>query len=447
MTVNSARVAGGLNVYVFRADPKDYFGDFACGCSAVQPGDTIVCDAALLDYVRNILTEPESGPYHTEFLEAWTQARRELGIPAGPADRDTGLTAYENLALSYSQAMLRWTIGHEVGHVRLRHLDETGQPVERRESEADAFVVNTLAHEGTNTDLLYLALTLESMINTLYVDAIRQTHPEASPPSVGPVNPLVLPDITVAPHGDHPPLLLRVLSMWETLAKQPGYDYITDLAPTISRKVRTAARGAELTLCRSSPTTQLAHHLVILPEPAPTADYVDGLFAVGRTWADMTQYAQAERTFSQAVATAEHLTGPEHDRLLAEAHRWRGTIRYIRRHHHDAEADLERAVALDGNQTATHALLGWNQLALGDRDGAATSWHAALDRAPDLADAHAGLAILEADRGDQRRASVEYRAAVDHDPGYASDAWLRFSRFLPDDVIRRLAEIRAAAGT
>lgn len=445
MTVNSTRVPGGVNLYVFRDDPKGYFGDFSCGCAAVKPGDTIVCDAALLDYLRDFLTEPPDGPFHSEFLRIWTEARRRLGEPVGPDDQRTGLQAYDSVAVAYSQALLRWVIGHEIGHVRLDHLDQDHIPVKEREVSADGFVVDTLARTGNTRDLLFMSLMLESMINTLYADSYRQLYPD-EPPILGfAFMAMLQPEITLADTGDHPPLLARSLSMWKRLADEPGFDYISESAPAIERKIRIAPSGAELSLCRSAPTTYLAHQLVILREPASVSEMVESLIDTGLLWADMTRYDEAERTFDQAVAAAEELIGSERTRWLSEAYRWRGTARYIQRDHSGAGTDLEHAVALDNQQAPIHSLLGWNRLATGDLTGAATSWRTALNLDPDHADALAGLAIAETEHGNPDQGAAHYRAAIEHDPGYGSDDWLKFSRFWPDDAIRRLNAVRRSA--
>ncbi|MGW4370544.1 tetratricopeptide repeat protein [Nocardia takedensis] len=445
MTVNSARVPGGVNIYVFRDDPEGYFDDFACGCRAVDPGDTIVCDGELLDYLRDFLTEAPSGPFHAEFLRIWTEARRRLGEPAGPEDQRSGLEAYDGVAVAYTQALLRWVIGHEIGHVRLDHLDRDEISVRDREIGADDFVVDTLARVGSTRDLLFMSLMLESMINTLYADSHRQLHPD-DPAIVGfPLMALLQPAVTLADVGDHPPLLVRSLSMWKRLGDEPGFGHIADIAATIDSKITTGPSGAELTLCRSAPTTYLAHQLVIVPDRASGAEMVDTHIETGLLWADMTRYDEAERHFDRAVAEAEILVGDERNRALPEALRWRGIARYIQRHHREAAADFDYAISLDGSDPALLSATGWNRLALGDLRGAETNWRAALTADPDHADALAGLAIAEAEAGHRDRSVAYYRAAIELDAGYGSDAWLEFSRFWPEDAIRRLGAVRRNA--
>ncbi|GAB2678506.1 hypothetical protein GCM10027088_67320 [Nocardia goodfellowii] len=447
MTVNSSRVPGGVNLYVFREDPERYFDRFDCQCGVVEPGDTIVCDAELLDYLRDFLTEPLSGPFHREFLEIWTEARRKLGEPVGPEDQRRGLEAYDAVAVAYARALLRWVIGHEIGHVRLDHLDQDDIPVKQREVSADDFVVDTLVRNGDSRDLLFMSLMLESMLNTLYADSYNQLHP-AEKPIVGfPFQAMLQPEITLADTGDHPPLLSRTLSMWKRMGEEPEFSYISGVAPGIESKIKVEPSGAKLSLCSSAPTVYLAHQLVILREPASLSEMVNTHIDTGLLWADMTRYDIAERELDQAVTAAEELTGTERTQWLTDAYRWRGTIRYIQRNHTGARADLEQAATSDEGQVDVHSMLGWNRLATGDLAGAATSWRTALNLAPDHADALAGLAITETEQGSPDQGVAYYRAVVARDPGYGSNSWLKFSRFLPDEAIQQLEKVRRASGS
>jgi hypothetical protein len=313
----------------------------------------------------------------------------------------------------------------------------------QREISADDFVVDTLVRTGNTRDLLFTSLMLESMVNTLYADSYRQLHPDEPPIPGFPFMAMLQPEITLAETGDHPPLLSRTLSMWKRIGEEPGFSYISEISPGVEDKIKIAPSGAKLSRCRSAPTVYLAHQLVILREPGSVPELVESLLDTGLLWADMTRYDIAEREFDRAVTEAEALIGPDRARWLADAYRWRGTVRYIQRNHSGARADLEQAAALR-EQVDVHSMLGWNRLATGDLSGAAASWRAALKLVPDHADALAGLAITETEQASASQGATYYRAAVQRDSGYASDAWLKFSRFLPDDAIQRLAKVRRA---
>jgi tetratricopeptide (TPR) repeat protein len=448
MTINSVRVPGGLNFYVVRKDPKGYFDQFACNCAAIPPGDTVVCDAALLDYIRNLLAEPRTGPSHQAWLKVWLEERRKDGRPTDPSEQEAILDDFEQIALIYSQALLRWVLGHEIGHISRGHLNaglDWAKPSRRLEDEADAFVIDRLSANGSVEDVFYLTLMLESMISTLYLDALRQTHPGA----VNDLNAVVslekLPPITAADPGHHPALIQRAISMWKLLAKIPNNDYITAAAKAIEGNISTGPAGAELTFCRSSPAPRLAHALVVLPEYAADADYVASLIHNGLMHADMTAYSDAQGFLTTAVEVAKGIAGSEGVRLLSQAHYWRGTIRYILRDHMSARGDLDEAARLDPDEPRILALAGWNSLALGDLASAEASWNKAIKLDARYADAYAGLAVAALARNDTSAGIAAYRMAVENDPGYGSDSWLRYSRFLTTDAVNRIGQVRQAS--
>jgi hypothetical protein len=448
MSVNGPRAPGGLNIYVLEKDPAHYFPALRCECRTVQPGDTILCDQALLDYIRGLLNEPADGPFRREFLETWIKGRQQLGYTTTAADRAAGLAAYESLATAYAQSLLRWVIGHEIGHVRLDHLGAggTGRSQDEMESAADSFVVDTLAEVGTGDDLLHFALTLESLIVTLYGAASRAQHPGGTPVS-GALLPSALPPITVAPGHGHPPWLLRMVSMWSRIGDRPGFGYIRDLAPGLRAKMTIDRGGADLTPCGSHPAVYLAHALVILKEPVASVDYVSALIDRALVDADMQLYSRSEDVLDEAVTTAEQTPTSDRRRTdaVAAAYRWRGTIRYIRGDYRRGLQDLSVVARLLPARTDVQVLYGWCRYSLGDLAGADRTWQGVLQQDTRNADAHAGLALVELGRGQLRRSVEEYGAALDLDSGYAHDQWLRFSRFWPDPALAALHRVRAAA--
>lgn len=189
-----------------------------CTCSVALSQETVVCDA---DFVN-------------DFLEVVnTRSSRE------GADADDINDALQQLDQRYRSFLGNWLIGHEIGHLVLRHhvsstsddsrTGVSGQPgadvaVQRwgreEELEADSYVLSRISR----SDIQFSAfMTLSQMATSLYARLIELQRPEEFRAAIAAGNNPIFGtmfkiDMRFSQWG-HPPWFIRVLDMAELLFK------------------------------------------------------------------------------------------------------------------------------------------------------------------------------------------------------------------------------------
>ncbi len=300
LLINQPPRAGFANIYVLKSDPKDYF-DIDCNCAYLGNG-IIVCDEKLIKYFTEILNYK-----YKEGEKIWLED--QMG-------RDEAIEYNNDINLLLSVSLLRWIIGHEIGHLVLNHdglesnFRPTGDTPQRLaknvEMEADAYAIERISYVD---DITFTYLTLSSTIMTLYVYARDIQSPEKAgmvPLRNEDITPITLADIS----STHPPLLRRSLDMMELLLRMHPELDSSDFFNVVAANVDYKSKGASSPLlCQS--TVNPVVYLAVLELPEGAQDLRGPLYA--RYWdagidnMNIAQYDKASDYFTKGIEVATEL--------------------------------------------------------------------------------------------------------------------------------------------
>jgi hypothetical protein len=204
-SVNRQPDYGLVNVYVLASDPGRHFPGIDCNCGYLPGTNAVVCDDKFLRDFRDMITVP--------LTEVTDDLRGGVRV----------------VNLNFSYFMLQWALGHELGHLFLKHNYDTNYfnvqpmlsssnriaPKIRREFEvaADRFAIQNLSDQQ---EMFYAWLGLSNVISLNYADAIRkQFDRDGVRYGPGDIKPLAAKNRVklLDTRGAHPPFLLRATQL------------------------------------------------------------------------------------------------------------------------------------------------------------------------------------------------------------------------------------------
>ncbi|TCR97785.1 tetratricopeptide repeat protein [Rhizobium sp. BK418] len=199
--INLPPKRGYLNFFMLRraALRKTSLSSATCNCHSIPDQESIICDA---DFVNSF-----------------------IGSINVPATEDAGYATV--LTSLYSSFLSLWLLGHEMGHIVLRHqlnaptlASDAGENWGRNEEfEADTFVASRMAHHSEQQSASFF--TLSQLATSLYAKLAKQQHPHEFQALVddgkNPVFGTML-DVVVTWRRDwHPPWFVRTIDLFDIL--------------------------------------------------------------------------------------------------------------------------------------------------------------------------------------------------------------------------------------
>lgn len=212
-----------INVYLIDNDPEGRFFDYRGGCTSLGYQNIVICDAS---YLR--------------LFGASSLATDEMDAQvSNEADREWVEAAFTEVARFRSCLAIYWVFLHEFGHVARGHstrgckvdgmpLDAGSEfysqllggelPFDRREAEADAFLLDVLG-DISEANRIALGWGIHAVITREGNRALRAAGLAGGLWDSDEALPLI-----VDRHAMHLPVFLRALGMYHQYCREYGYE-------------------------------------------------------------------------------------------------------------------------------------------------------------------------------------------------------------------------------
>ena len=424
ININGILDPAHVNFFILRDDPKKYFRQLTCNCAYAGRDNTVICDSSLLRRASGLLTMSS----HSNNPQASTLPEENLRFGA---------------------ALLKWVLGHEIGHMVLHHdrplvgptanaqVAQSPGQVEAiyntQERQADLFLLTLLK---SPQEKFWLWIALSSFAESFYLQQLNRARSSEGLPPVEMADLLArYPDaeqrlVTTAPSLSHPPTLVRVLDLGMRLLDNDK-DIVDDSGylPWLRSHlvIRTDPRSTD-SFCTYNFTP--THDVASITTDRPASDTVAAGSALGRAELSfrMVQYETSRDLYTEAIKIllTTHERDPGVPRWLNSAYLQRSVINYLLMDYSAAVADLE-IVRRDPQLRATATSnMGFALLEQGKWALAKDAFTQALAAEPKSADALGGFAASTFLAGDKGAARRLYETAVMLDSRYCSSDWLRY---------------------
>jgi Tfp pilus assembly protein PilF len=437
ITINSDPRSDSVNVYILKSDPKGYFPGLRCNCAYLGEQNAIVCDATLLRHFQHLVDLPPSDP---------------MG---------------ESLNEHFSMFLLRWILGHEVGHLVHKHsiaswyFQEKGSQLggegekglapavtPQDEEEADTYAIE---HLPGLDDVFFGWLTLSSVVDTMCAEALHERGTQISSSELQ--ERIFKHTITIRLRKSrdvHPPWLIRVLHMHSLLANHKAFGSgsidSTGYAKAVLSCISLEDDGPPSpSFCGTaiSPSYNLAS--ATLKGTVPAFFRIRTAMSNGDAYYKFTDYRRAIKEYTTAIklGSASPKWNPELEREIWDAYVQRGVMKFIQRNYLGAIADWKAAIRIQHKKPAPYTNIGYAYLELGRVEKAVVMWRRVLKRNSGLSDGWAGLALGYYLSHRPRAATAAYTKAVSLDPRYASFTWLRYAQHWTKNELQTASLLRS----
>jgi tetratricopeptide (TPR) repeat protein len=414
VTINSSDPkSDAINFFVIARDPDQYFQQIACNCAYIRELRAIVCDHTLLDYFTGLLHWNAPGSKYVDPLT--------------------------------SEFLLRWIIAHEIGHVvkdLVTPTDLTSNPTAKithgEEVAADEFAAGSI-QSPPQQQMAWL--TIGDVIETLYMDGLIKQAKPPGPPAPDPTElnqlifdsavHLVLPDT-----GDpHPPWLIRALNFESTLrSKYPETVFdTTGFYPKMISSISVTAQQIQPRPLCDAHLDVLHDKALIQLNRAPLSDYNFHAFRA----MNLFRIAAYQSVIPEATAWIGTLHGSNNLKPdeVARPYLIRAEALSALGKYSAAVSDYQKALVYTPNDVELHDNLAFGYFELREIPKAITEWLNAIKLKPDLADALAGLATAYYSTGQKDNGLARLKQALNLDPLYASEDYLRYEAFWSEGQI------------
>ena len=201
LSINKPFKVGSLNIYTLKSDPKSYFKPAECSCASLPEKAIVICDSKVFELFRYFVSDLNDFAIITYV---------DIGERVDSTLFEEQVKSSEMIIkMKHYHFVLRWLIGHEIGHIilnkelRLKNREEAEKMVDR----FAIMGINKIADQ----QLSYI--TISELLTTMYLRNLefygispnfiaRDTFPKINLP----LN-----------NKKHPPWLIRFLDMAFTL--------------------------------------------------------------------------------------------------------------------------------------------------------------------------------------------------------------------------------------